>query len=599
MRVSSNQLFQQSIQQIQQRQADINELVEKISSGRAQLRPSDDPFVAARSLELEQRIARTDQFQENIVLARTNLAAQDTVLQDVNTLLQRVRELAVQANNGSMTSENRAQIAAEVDERLDELRQLANTVNADGDYLYAGFRGDTEPFANTVVGALSYVAYQGDDGSRFMQVGDRRQLQTSEPGSDVFQRVRSSNALLTQPAAANLGTGQIAPATVVDPTRIGEYPYTFTGVAGRNDVTFQDDLAGAQDGVTFALQGRTYELDVGGGGVLAGNIPIVIAANDTAATIAGLAQAQLAADVSAGNLNNITVAAAGADVQILSDVVTGSTTHTDVASTLATNYGITPAGQGNASTVTLDGVTYEFRFDNEAALAGNVKVSLGTLGAGTTDDQASNLAAAINAQNAAGNTTYTGAANANVTGVQTGAQHDYRIRFKAGGLYDVIDDTVGLNVISDAAYTAGQVISFNGIETAVVGTPNVGDTFTITAGTYQDIFTTVATFAHGLRNPIDDTVTAERVRLTLADIDAAIDHISQQQANVGGRLNALETQQDENAAFNLQLRESLSDIADLDYPDAIARLEYSLFVLQAAQQSFARVETISLFDFIG
>ena len=98
MRISTAQLFQQSIQQIQQRQADVNELVEKISSGRAQLRPSDDPFVAARSLEIQQKITRTDQFQENIVLARTNLAAQDTVLQDVNVALQRVRELALQGD---------------------------------------------------------------------------------------------------------------------------------------------------------------------------------------------------------------------------------------------------------------------------------------------------------------------------------------------------------------------------------------------------------------------------------------------------------------------------------------------------------------------
>lgn len=599
MRISTAQLFQQSIQQMQQRQADIGDLMEKISSGRQHLRPSEDPFVAARSLEIQQKVARTEQFQENIVLARANLAAQDTVLQDVNTGLQRVRELAVQANNASLSAENRAQIAAEVDERIDELVHLANSVNTDGDSLYAGFRGDAQPFVTRVVGALSHIAYQGDDGSRFTQVGEGRQLQTSTAGSDVFQRIRSDSALLTETPAANAGTGQIAPARIVDPTRIGEYPYTFTGTAGRNDVTFVDDVAGAQDGVTFTLQGRTYELDVGGGGVAGANIGITIAANDPAATIAALVEAQLDADVAAGNLNNVTATSVGADVQILSDVVTSSTTHTDVTTALATNYALTPAGQANASTVVLDGVTYEFRFDNEAALGANVKVSLGTAAAGTADDQAGNFAAAITAQNAAGNTTYSADANASITAVQTGAQHAYRVVFKAGGLYDVVDDTVGLNVITDAAYTPGQTIAFNGIQTAVAGTPNAGDFFSISGGTYQDIFTTLQTFADGLRNPIDDTVTAERIRLTLQDLDAAIEHTSQQQARVGGRLNALDTQSDENAAFHLQLTESLSDIADLDYADAIARLEHSLFVLQAAQQSFARVEGVSLFDFIG
>ena len=367
MRISSAQMYQQAVQQLQQRQHDVSELVEKISAGREQLRPSDDPFVAARSLELEQSVTRNEQFQENIVLARANLAQQDNVLQDVTTLLQRVRELAVQSNNAALTEENRAQIASEVDERVSELVHLANSVNADGDYLFAGFRGDTQPFTQDSSGGLTTVAYGGDDGRKFMQVGDNRQLQTGEAGSDVFQRIRSANALSTTAAQANAGTGQIVPAMVHDPTLIGSWPQTFTGTAGRNDITFVNDVAGAQDGVTLQLQGRTYELDVGGGGVGAGNIPVVITAGDSADVIAGLVAAQLDADVAGGNLNNISVASVGADLQIQSDVVTATTTHTNVTTLLGQTYGIGPAGQINGGTVVFDGVTYEFRFDNEAA----------------------------------------------------------------------------------------------------------------------------------------------------------------------------------------------------------------------------------------
>ena len=228
-----------------------------------------------------------------------------------------------------------------------------------------------------------------------------------------------------------------------------------------------------------------------------------------------------------------------------------------------------------------------------------MKVSLGTAGAGTTDDQAANLAAAVTAQNVASNTTFTATAAGSTAHVATGSPHTYRIVFNAGATYDVIDDTVGMTLVSAAPFTPAQPIEFNGIRTSISGTPNAGDVFNIAPGTHQDVFTTLTSFASGLRNPVDSTVTAARTESTLSDLDAALDHLLEHQAQVGGRLNALDAQENENAAFNLQLRETLSDLTDLDYADAIARLEYSLFVLQAAQQSFARVEGVNLFDFLG
>ncbi len=168
------------------KQADLAKTQLQLSTGQNILSPSDDPGAATRILNLNQVIETTDQFQRNADFAETRLSIEESVLTGIGEVLQRVRELAVQANNGTNSAQDRQTIAIEVRSNLDSIIQLANSKDANGEYLFSGFKTDTKPFSDDGLGNFSYA---GDQGQRNLQIGPKRQVAGSDAGSDVFLKV--------------------------------------------------------------------------------------------------------------------------------------------------------------------------------------------------------------------------------------------------------------------------------------------------------------------------------------------------------------------------------------------------------------------------
>ena len=147
--------------------------------------------------------------------------------------------------------------------------------------------------------------------------------------------------------------------------------------------------------------------------------------------------------------------------------------------------------------------------------------------------------------------------------------------------------------------TSGDVISFRGIETAVSGAPGVGDTFTVKPSEQQDLFATVANLIQTLRSggqgAVSQAVRVNGINRFLLDVDQALENLRQVRTSIGARLNAVESEQEVNADFEVFLVESLSKVRDVDMAEAISRLNLQLTGLQAAQQSFLRIQNLSLF----
>lgn len=219
MRVSTNQIFQQGISNILNKQAELGQLQEQIASGKRLLRPSDDPSAMARSLDIEQAVVQTTQYQRNVGEARSRIEMQETTLARINEMLLRTRELALQANNATNGLVQRQAIAVEVEQIGLELRNLANGRDGNGDYLFGGYQGRDRPFEETRVGTASHVTYLGDQGVRFTQVGEDRQIQVTESGAEVFLKIEAVQALNAEAAAINTGSAESSPAVVVDALR--------------------------------------------------------------------------------------------------------------------------------------------------------------------------------------------------------------------------------------------------------------------------------------------------------------------------------------------------------------------------------------------
>ena len=180
--------------------------------------------------------------------------------------------------------------------------------------------------------------------------------------------------------------------------------------------------------------------------------------------------------------------------------------------------------------------------------------------------------------------------------------NNYRIQFTGATTYDIINDTTATTVSTGNTYVSGQAIEFDGLRTTIEGTPANGDAFRIRDGQYQDIFTTlnkmVIALEAGAANTADRTRLNSAMQESLEDVDKALVKVNEIRAKIGGRMNVMESYRSQHEAHIVDTKSTISLLQDVDYAEAATQLQKNLLSLQAAQQSFARVQSNSLFNFL-
>jgi len=185
MRVSTALLYQQGLSGMLDQQSALAKTQKQLSSGLRITSPADDPAASARLVGLGQSDSQNQQYQNNAKVAESRLNLEDTTLGSVTGILQRVRALAVQGLNGTQSSSDRQAIATEVRQLKGQLTSLANTQDANGEYLFAGYKSQTRPF--TASGGT--VSFAGDQGQRVLQIGPSQQVAVGDSGQNVFMQV--------------------------------------------------------------------------------------------------------------------------------------------------------------------------------------------------------------------------------------------------------------------------------------------------------------------------------------------------------------------------------------------------------------------------
>lgn len=208
MRISTSQIFQNGIDTLQRNQQELNRTQLQLSTGKRILSPSDDPAGAVQALQFRSGIEKIEQYQRNGTMLEQRLRSSETVVASVTDGLQRVRELALQGNNATQTNETRGFIAGEIRQALDELLQLANSRDANGEYIFAGNDSLTQPFVQAAAGQ---VEFRGDAVQRSVQVSPVRQIQAGDSGERVFMEIPNGNGtFVVRDAAENDGTGVVS-----------------------------------------------------------------------------------------------------------------------------------------------------------------------------------------------------------------------------------------------------------------------------------------------------------------------------------------------------------------------------------------------------
>lgn len=111
---------------------------EKLSSGYKINRSSDDPSGLAISQKLREQIRGLDNASQNSLDGISVLQSAEGALSEINSILQRMRELTIQSKNGTYTQEDRENIQSEVDALTEEIDRLAEDTQFNGQSLLNG-----------------------------------------------------------------------------------------------------------------------------------------------------------------------------------------------------------------------------------------------------------------------------------------------------------------------------------------------------------------------------------------------------------------------------------------------------------------------------
>ena len=211
IRISSQQIFSGGINRLQDLNSSLNQTQEQISTGKRVNKPSDDPVAAARILKLDQELSRIETYQRNAGLAENRLQQEESALAGSVDVIQRIRELTVQAGNGSLSPNDRKSISSEMKERIGQLANIANTRDASGEYIFSGFQGSTAAFGKDASG--SWV-YQGDEGQRVLEIDDGVTVPISDHGKGIYSSIPA--AVFAEGDPGNAAAARIDGIEVVD-----------------------------------------------------------------------------------------------------------------------------------------------------------------------------------------------------------------------------------------------------------------------------------------------------------------------------------------------------------------------------------------------
>lgn len=174
------------------------------------------------------------------------------------------------------------------------------------------------------------------------------------------------------------------------------------------------------------------------------------------------------------------------------------------------------------------------------------------------------------------------------------------LRFTGPDSYEVYNGSGAL--LESGSYAPGETLSFQGVQVGLVGQPLAGDSFTVSPSRHENVFDVLDGLATALEAPVDGSSSRARlnngVNRALESLDQGLGQLLEVRADVGARLKAMDNQVALNEENALLLETALSEVGDLDYAEALGRLSLQMTGLEAAQQSFVRLQGLSLFNFL-
>jgi len=554
MRISSIQAFNNGVNGLGRNYSNVIRTQEQISSGNRILTPADDPVASVRLLQLEQQQAILGQYKENLTAAKNSLTQEETTITSVVNVLQRIRELAVQAGGGALSGNDRRSIAKELGEREGELLNLMNSRNARGEYLFSGFLGKTEPFLRNPDGTYSY---QGDEGQRSLQVAGSSNVAINDNGKRLFEDVANANRIINGLGVNNaaLPTPPLPATTIPALPAADQRVFISPGLVQDNQAFNSNFRAGEPYSLAFVsgTEFRIYDSagadvtsEVPGGGVID---PLINSGNTI--NFRGM-RFQLDVVLQPGD-NELDLD------NLLADTATpgtpGINTHSFTLQSAPTDFSVNRSSTNNSAAIVAPaGISNQATFDSQFPTSGVV--------IRFTDDT-----------------------NYEVYSQPVGPGSPVLTTGTVAGPYPATFSVFGADfTLSAPAAVAG------------------GDEFGVQPQFQEQrsILNTISRLRQALESsptsPAGNLGVRNEVAIALTNLDNGMGRVLEVQTEIGARMNLIETTEIDNEDVTLVNKSVQADLRELDYAEALSRLSFQTIVLEAAQQSYVKIAGLNLFS---
>ncbi len=270
MRVSTAQFYFQNAQQLSAKQSDVNEQIQYLSSGKRVLTAKDDAVSFGTLAGYKDELSNIAKYQRNINQAENRNGLQETSFANAEDIMQQLKQLFLQANNGSLNDSDLDALAELAKNSQQQMLDIANIKDETGGYIFAGFQTQTTPFNLQADGSVNYM---GDSGVREIQVGKSVMVATNQAGDKAFEKVKNDLGDFTATYNANTSGISVNQAIIADPSSYDvlgsppDYNFNFTsatsltvtdgnGVSVFNTTTYSPGQTIAFNGVEVQLDGN-------------------------------------------------------------------------------------------------------------------------------------------------------------------------------------------------------------------------------------------------------------------------------------------------------------------------------------------------------
>jgi flagellar hook-associated protein 3 FlgL len=347
MRIATSTFQNDAVSQMDALEASMATTQQQLSTGLKVQNAADDPTGVTTVNQLNVEISASTQYVTNSNSAQTNLQLEEQALSNATNLMQNANTLAVEANQSSLTSAQRQNIATELQQDLNQLVAIGNTTDSTGAYLFGGVANTSAPFSQS----NNNVTYTGSNEVNQVQISQNQSISTGDSGAAAFMNVQTGNGtFVTTAAATNTGAGSISTGAVTDPSEwasgSGNYTISFTDPT---DYTITDNTSGTtvasgayNDGDTISFNGAQFSIS----GVPAAGDTFSIAPAGTTSAFSALSN--LITTLNSTSLGNGQLATQiGASIQQINNTITN---FSDVSASVGTRLNAITAAQSSATT---------------------------------------------------------------------------------------------------------------------------------------------------------------------------------------------------------------------------------------------------------